>query len=93
MTFDKVHEILRRYASDFRAAGALPVRDSGEGPLPLGGMDKDHLLWMCEEVLTWPDERKEKAMRWLGFIQGVLAIIDGVPINTLKDTNKPAGGC
>lgn len=31
---------------------------------------ENHLRWMCQEVKTWRSNRKDKAMRWLGFIQG-----------------------
>jgi hypothetical protein len=48
-----------------------------------------HLLFMCEEIPKLIDNGKiEKAMRWLGFIQGVLCEKDFYTIDQLKDHNR-----
>ena len=47
---------------------------------------------MCEEaILLVKSGRKEKAMRWLGFIQGALWMheLAFVSIDDLKNLNKP----
>ena len=88
MTFEKTRSVIRDYASDFRNAGHRP--DRADLSQPLAWMTaKNHLLWMCEEALTWDESRKEKMMRWLGFIQGVLAIVEQKPIQELKEANAP----
>jgi hypothetical protein len=49
-----------------------------------------HCLALCVEVKTWGEDRKEKAMRWLGWIQGVMWVCLGnMEIATLKEMNKP----
>lgn len=49
-----------------------------------------HLLWMTRNGLVLIEEkRREKAMRWLGFIQGALWQLDLADIETLKGMNKP----
>jgi hypothetical protein len=48
-----------------------------------------HLLYMCEEgpkLIT--EGRIEKAMRWLGFIQGALWASDFATLDTLKAMNR-----
>lgn len=87
MECEKVREIVRGYQMRLLMIDRRPRRIVDE---PLTDRNyTEHLLYMCDEMLTWGDERKEKMMRWLGFIQGVLAITGGVPISFFKETNKP----
>ncbi|MFC1730798.1 hypothetical protein ACFL6I_10740 [candidate division KSB1 bacterium] len=49
-----------------------------------------HILFMLIEIENLvKDGRKEKAFRWLGFIQGVLWSLELKSIADLKNTNKP----
>lgn len=49
-----------------------------------------HLLWMAREGMTLIKEhRREKAMRWLGFLQGALWALRLVSVEQLKDMNRP----
>lgn len=49
-----------------------------------------HLAWMCEQAIDFVAEgRMEKAMRWLGFIQGVLWALGIKTLNELRDDSKP----
>ena len=49
-----------------------------------------HLLFMCEEIPRLLDQdKREKAMRWLGFAQGLAWSLGIVPtIAELKDANR-----
>lgn len=50
----------------------------------------NHLLFMAIEGQSLVDqERTEKAMRWLGFIQGALWGMGLVSIDGMKDLNRP----
>lgn len=52
-----------------------------------------HLRLMIEttrELLV--EGRREKVMRWLGFIQGAVWTLGFASIDTLKDMNKPSEG-
>jgi hypothetical protein len=52
----------------------------------------NHVLWMCIEAQKFVEEgRMEKAMRWLGFIQGVLWATSFFSINDMKIDNMPPG--
>jgi len=46
---------------------------------------------MCEEARNnlIPAGRVEKAMRWLGFVQGVLFCFNDFTIDQLKDHSRP----
>jgi hypothetical protein len=49
-----------------------------------------HLRYMCEEGVKLVDQnRTEKAMRWLGFIQGAMWGLGYTSIGAMKELNKP----
>lgn len=49
-----------------------------------------HLLWMCQTIPLFLQEgRREKAMRWLGFLQGVCWVERIRTIEELKRDNMP----
>ncbi|HUQ29939.1 MAG TPA: hypothetical protein VM103_00235 [Candidatus Paceibacterota bacterium] len=49
-----------------------------------------HVLYMCDEISKFINEdRLGKAMRWLGFAQGVLSARFGVTIQAMKELNMP----
>lgn len=51
----------------------------------------EHVKWMLTQVPTFLlDNRKEKANRWLGFIQGALWSKNLYSIEEFKDHNKPS---
>lgn len=62
-----------------------------EKTLPVRGSDlwQQHLVFMCEEGSTYAEGRREKAMRWLGFVQGALWAHGLAPIDELKNMNRP----
>ena len=50
----------------------------------------NHLLFMATEAQNLVDqERTEKSMRWLGFVQGALWGMGLVSIDSMKDLNRP----
>jgi hypothetical protein len=51
-----------------------------------------HLRFMCIEAQKFVDEdRVEKAMRWLGFLQGVLWAREFYSLDDLKNHSRPDG--
>ena len=48
---------------------------------------KDHLLWMLDGI-GFGYIQHEKAHRWLGYVQGVMAARECVDLETLKKINK-----
>jgi len=48
-----------------------------------------HALWMCLQLQGFLQEgKRDKAFRWLGFIQGVLWSADVESIENMKDHNR-----
>ena len=55
------------------------------------GEQASHVLFMCQEVRRLIDsERTEKAMRWLGFIQGFVWANSMATIPQMNADNRPA---
>lgn len=64
-----VHEdIINRYLLII-----IDQRDNPISQLTSRKTDINHLGWMLCQINTFDD--KEKAMRWLGYVQGVLAVL------------------
>ena len=91
MTPEQVLVAIAKYESRLDTLGDLPVPrariDSNEtepGNLVL----RMHVLWMCDQVRSFVRTDIEKAMRWLGFIQGVLWARLGVSIEEMKGDNR-----
>lgn len=92
--FQKYHEMLANESPLPISAQKLTATQFAEkaGTVgPVAGMS--HVMWMCEEAQQFVAEgRVEKAMRWLGFIQGVLWMSQVRTLNELKDDSKPTTG-
>lgn len=91
MDLEKVREILTVYEAELKEKGHKAVRADDElfASLLHTSVIGNHLLWMCEQVdKTYSDT---KAMRWLGFIQGVLWILGRKSIKQMKEENRPEG--
>lgn len=49
-----------------------------------------HCLWMLDEANKfYQQDKAEKANRWLGFVQGVIAARDLATLDQLKEANMP----
>ena len=100
MTSQQVREALDIYEGSLTRFGAKPVRiDTSSRPRQQLGQQEqaNHLLWMCGEAKKFldhvagdKDDRGiiEKAMRWLGFIQGGLWSAGLFSIDQMKDHNR-----
>lgn len=81
--------------AEFRSAGQVEVE-----PHRLSSEELDHtsvvsdefhqhLLWLCVAGRQLVDEgRTDKAMRWLGFVQGCLFAVGISTIAELKEANR-----
>lgn len=87
MTPDQVITAVDKYALEFAKFGVKAERWPLEKPSPDTFGALAHALWMCEETRTIAREDVEKAMRWLGFIQGVLWTTQGMKITDMMIDN------
>ena len=46
-----------------------------------------HLLWMCGEIEGFLSQDLDKAMRWLGFVQGALWVMGLRGIDAMRRDN------
>jgi hypothetical protein len=93
MNNQKVDEVLRGYKKLLEDHGYTAKRFPTGQKLPYRGSQPalEHLIWMCNEALTFPAERLEKKCRWLGFVQGVLWRENLSTIEEAKKKNMPEG--
>jgi hypothetical protein len=93
MTPDKLKKILAEYQAVLRPGERMPalvypVRASLEQWQE--GTVEGHIHWMCQEAQTFLEKNKvEKALRWLGFIQGVLWCLGYKSLDDLRDDSRP----
>jgi hypothetical protein len=86
---DKVNRVLDDVITTLGEEGVPEMRLEGAKRLPNGELALSHVLWMAREARTFPPNKLEKKMRWLGFIQGVLWVAHGESIDELKRANMP----
>lgn len=90
MNTEELKSALDACVSGLTKRGFHPRRCNNKITNPSRTEQLEHLLWAVTEVKSFVDEgRIEKAMRWLGFIQGVLWSNHQYSIDDLKDMNRP----
>lgn len=91
MTNEKILDVLKVYVDFLESRKRIAWRiDERETVSRL--QQECHLLWMCGETAVFVrDDRLEKAMRWLGFIQGALWVMGLRTIEQMKRDNMPDG--
>lgn len=83
---DWCERVLQGYGFDARRhpSSDTPTQDYDVGA---------HATWMCAKIRTMVvEERREKAMRWLGFVQGVIFSLCLAPVDHIEDVNRPREG-
>ncbi len=88
MTTDKLKSVFRFYADwILREHGVMPCKDENN-PTHLG-----HLGYMAEAAVgdLIPDGKIEKAMRWLGYIQGCMVCKNQFTLDEVKRHSMPEG--
>lgn len=107
MTPQKVIEVLGRYTFMLEGNGYAPARSDPNSRISLSNPNDKHrllchLAWMCHEAKRFlidsmeqypggTQSKIEKAMRWLGYIQGCLACLDLYTVEELRRHNMPEG--
>ena len=89
MTTEKLRSVFQFYLDwmDKKFDGEIkPEKAEDAGPETLM-----HLAWMCQTAIREliPQDRIEKAMRWLGFIQGVLVARHFFKLDEVKNHSRP----
>lgn len=87
MTTEKLANMFRFYAawisSEYGGNVAFPQQDPA-------GVKLAHLWWMCNMALTFIEAgNTDKAMRWLGYVQGVLVYSGRFTLKQVKNHSRP----
>ncbi|MDP3785070.1 MAG: hypothetical protein Q8R12_03275 [bacterium] len=99
MDDQKIREVLGIYRESFKENNVKPVEwkeNLAEEDAMYLSEDHQkqkrlsHLCWMLDEIESFlKDGRRDKAFRWLGFIQGVLWNLEFCSLEDLKNHNRP----
>lgn len=91
MTSEQIKQVVELYQQQLSARGVLPVKFATNGVVPSGVVALSHVSWMLGEIPSMLEAGdREKAMRWLCFIQGVLWMTGRRTIDQMRDDNRSA---
>lgn len=91
MTPERVLEVAALYEKRFRDHGVLPLccRDPDADSLDGPTRNIRHVAWMLGEIKGQIAANEiEKAMRWLGFVQGVLWTYGWYALDEMREQNR-----
>jgi recombinational DNA repair protein (RecF pathway) len=87
MTDEKILEVVWRYKEKLRAI--IPNK-SVMDTRPSHYTSLAHAAYMCDRITEFVAEgRRDKAFRWLGFLQGVLWVNGVFTLDELANHNRP----
>lgn len=88
MTTTKLIEVVRFYNHYMDE-----VRNAIADEVPTDPSNYSHLMWMCDRIEFdfVPAGEIDKAMRWLGFIQGCLLCKGDFTLSQLRDHSRSSG--
>ncbi len=87
MTPEKLTQLFKFYDNDLAKRG-ISVAQQQEFAITRYS-NLEHLRYMCDRALDFVEENRiEKAMRWLGFIQGVLFAESMFNLTELKEHSR-----
>lgn len=91
MTDEQVKQVVIEYQARLTREGHLPSKidfDRTTAAFPKS-RQLEHVNWMCAEILAaLAAGEREKAMRWLGFTQGVLWAQGVYAVNEMREQNR-----
>lgn len=78
--------LFQRYADMIATARSAHPDSYADDPR----LSLDNLSWMCRTAIRESDSiAPDKASRWLGFIQGCLAMRDMINVDSERDITRP----
>jgi hypothetical protein len=91
MTDEQVKQVVTAYQARLAREGHRPVQvdfDRTTASAPKS-RQLEHVAWMCPEILAALEAGdRDKAMRWLGFAQGVLWAQGVYAVAELREQNR-----
>ena len=94
MTDKKIREILDRYKTYLDAKQGIENKALGEERRPFVHIDAFcHLRYMLDQMYGFLEQgKREKLMRWIGFMQGVFWRQGNYTLKDLKNQSRPDEG-
>lgn len=90
MTAEKLLEVIAKYEELLVSIGAVAQRNEEPQYLLETHKAHHHLLWMCGQMRELiAQNRPDKVMRWLGFMQGALWALRWRTLEQMKQDNMP----
>lgn len=87
MTIEKLLKVIERYKDILQYHDAIQYQE--DRFIDKGTDAYKHWRWMLDQMPQLiADGKIDKAMRWLGFIQGGFWALGIMPISTLKSDNR-----
>jgi hypothetical protein len=86
----QVREVADEYIAQLNThTDSIPPEraNTGDRFMPEGER-KQHLVWMLEEIINMPDDKFEKANRWLGFVQGAMWSLGLRSVDEMRNDNR-----
>lgn len=93
MDGQKILQAAAVHRSFLAHTGVMPLRVDQDLLGPTAKQAFAHTLWLTGEVPSLVGEHREKAMRWVCFVQGVLWDRGLITTHVLKDLMRPEGSC
>lgn len=91
MTDEQVKQVVSAYQARLTREGYQPVQidfDRTTASFPRS-RQLEHVAWMCGEIqAALAAGEREKAMRWLGFTQGVLWAHGVYAVSEMREQNR-----
>jgi hypothetical protein len=91
VTGDKILQASTFHSSFLSHTGVVPARADQDLLGPTAQQAFAHTLWLMGEVPMLVGDHREKAMRWVCFVQGVLWDRGLIKTRVLKDVMRPDG--
>jgi hypothetical protein len=87
VTLDQILQAVQKYEKRLQPEGIRPERCSKSPDSSVEALN--HVSWMIGEIRKQvAAQETEKAMRWLGFVQGVLWTNGVFTIDEMRDDNR-----
>jgi hypothetical protein len=89
MTDQHLTEVALLYLTKLRDMGVQPVKHDLITPHSTATVKLEHTAWMCQKIVDYVGgDFREKASRWLGFVQCMLWDQGIYSVDELRQHNK-----
>jgi hypothetical protein len=89
MTDKHLTKVALLYLKKLQELHVKPQRHDGIKPTDEATVRLEHAGWMCQKIIGYVEsDFREKASRWLGFVQGMLWYEQIYSVDEMREHNK-----